>query len=374
MSTLKSLYPLGQSVWLDFIRRDLLVSGGLRRLIDEDGVRGLTSNPAIFEKAIGSSRDYDADLRRLVPSGLDDLALFEHLAIDDIRQAADAFRDLYERSEGRDGFVSLEVSPRLALEADATIAEARRLWKAVDRPNLMVKVPGTPAGATALRTLIGEGINVNVTLLFAQCAWRAIAEAYLDGLELLAARGEDLSRVASVASFFISRIDTAMDAEIDARTKQAKDDAERRALQALAGKVAIANAKLTYQEWLALHAGERWQQLKGARPQRLLWASTGTKNPQYRDVVYVEELIGPDTVNTMPPATMDAFRDHGRARSSLTEDVAGARAVMAEVERLGLPLDEITGKLVKEGIQLFVDADEKLMAAVRRKRGELAGG
>ncbi len=371
MSTLKSLFQLGQSVWLDFIRRDLLVSGGLRRLIEEDGVRGLTSNPAIFEKAIGGSKDYDEALRKLAPTAIDDTGLFEALAIDDIRQAADCFADLFTHSQGRDGFVSLEVSPRLAFDGEHTISEARRLWKAVDRPNLMIKVPGTAAGAGALRTLIAEGINVNVTLLFAQSAWQTIAEAYIDGLEQLAARGGDPGKVASVASFFISRIDTAMDAEIEARIAQATDDVERQALKALAGKVAVANAKLTYQQWLQLHSGERWQRLRGARPQRLLWASTGTKNPNYRDVLYVEELIGADTVNTMPPATMDAFRDHGKARASLTEDVAGARAVMAEVERLGLPLAAITDRLVTEGVQLFIEADDKLLAAVRRKRGEL---
>lgn len=371
MSTLKSLFPLGQSVWLDFIRRDLLTSGGLKQLIEQDGVRGLTSNPAIFEKAIGGSKDYDAALAALAGSGLDDVAAFEHLAIDDIQRAADSFRDLYDRSEGRDGFVSLEVSPRLAFEGEQTISEARRLWKAVNRPNVMIKVPGTAAGVGALRTLIAEGINVNVTLLFAQSAWRAIADAYVEGLEQFAARGGDLSKVASVASFFISRIDTAMDAEIDARAAQSKDAAEQQALKSLAGKVAIANAKLTYQEWLQLHSGERWKRLKGARPQRLLWASTGTKNPQYRDVLYVEELIGADTVNTMPPATMDAFRDHGRARASLTEQVEDARQVMTEVERLKLPLTAITDRLVTEGVQLFVDADDKLLAAVRHKRREL---
>jgi transaldolase/glucose-6-phosphate isomerase len=370
-SPLKSLLPLGQSVWLDYISRDLLDTGGLQRLIETDGVRGLTSNPAIFEKAIAGSSDYDAELHTLAERRLGDAAICELLAIADIRRAADLFREVYTRSEGRDGFVSLEVSPRLAFDAELTLTEARRLWRAVDRPNLMIKVPGTPAGVTALRTLIGEGINVNVTLLFAQSAWRAIAEAYLDGLERFAAKGGDISTVASVASFFISRIDTAMDAEIGKRVAATKGDGERAELEALLGKVAIANAKLTYLEWQQLHQGERWKRLAGARPQRLLWASTGTKNPKYRDVLYIEELIGSETVNTMPPATMDAFRDHGQARASLAEGVEAAQGVMAAVQKLGLPLTAITDRLVAEGVQLFVDADDKLLAAVAGKRQAL---
>jgi len=366
MSALEAIRELGQSVWLDYIRRDLLLSGGLQKLIDEDGLRGLTSNPAIFEKAIGGSPDYDTALQALVGEGVHEAgALYERLAIEDIRQAADLFRPVYEASGGLDGYVSLEVAPDLACDTTRTLADARRLWAAVQRPNLMIKVPGTPQGAEAIRQLIGEGINVNVTLLFSRAAYLAVAEAYLDGLEARLAAGARIDGIASVASFFVSRIDTAMDAEIAARGEPG--------LQGLAGKVAIANARLAYQDYKALCAGARWQRLaaQGARPQRLLWASTGTKNPAYRDVLYVEELIGPETVDTIPPATMDAFRDHGRPRASLEEDVAAAGEVMAAVERHGLPLAAITERLVIEGVQLFVDAHDKLLAAVARKRQEL---
>lgn len=365
MSALKAISEHGQSVWLDYIRRDLMLSGGLQKLIDEDGLRGLTSNPAIFEKAIGGSSQYDAALSTLAAGGLKDAAgLFERLAIEDIQQAADIFRPVWEATAGIDGYVSLEVAPDLAYDTAGTLADARRLWAAVGRPNLMIKVPGTAEGAAAIRELIAEGINVNVTLLFSRPAYLAVAEAYLSGLEARLAAGGSIERLASVASFFISRIDSAMDAEIAARGGEAA---------ALTGKVAIANARLAYEDYQALCAGARWQKLaaRGARPQRLLWASTGTKNPAYRDVLYVEELIGPETVDTIPPATMDAFRDHGQPRRSLDQGTAEARAVIAAVERLGLPLDAITTRLVGEGVKLFVDAHEQLLAAVSRKRDSL---
>lgn len=374
MSTLKAATALGQSIWLDYIRRDLLAGGGLQRLIDEDGLGGLTSNPAIFEKAIGGSADYDDALAVLVAQGVTEpAALFEALAIEDIRQAADLLRPVYDASRGEDGYVSLEVSPRLSADAEQTAAEGRRLWQSVGRPNLMIKVPGTPQGVSAIRQLISEGINVNVTLLFSRAAYLAVAEAYLAGLEALQQADGRLADVASVASFFISRIDAAMDAQIAERLQRAADPLESQALQALVGKIAIANAKLAYQDYKALCAGTRWQSLEklGARPQRLLWASTGTKNPQYRDTLYVEELIGPQTVNTIPPATMDAFRDHGEVRASLEQQLDQAEAVMAEVERLGLPLQAVTDRLVAEGVQLFVEADDKLMAAVAAKRDRL---
>ena len=374
MSTLKAATALGQSIWLDYIRRDLLAGGGLQRLIDEDGLGGLTSNPAIFEKAIGGSADYDDALAVLVAQGVTEpAALFEALAIEDIRQAADLLRPVYDASRGEDGYVSLEVSPRLSADAEQTAAEGRRLWQAVGRPNLMIKVPGTPQGVSAIRQLISEGINVNVTLLFSRAAYLAVAEAYLAGLEALQQADGRLADVASVASFFISRIDAAMDAQIAERLQRAADPLESQALQALVGKIAIANAKLAYQDYKALCSGTRWQSLEklGARPQRLLWASTGTKNPQYRDTLYVEELIGPQTVNTIPPATMDAFRDHGEVRASLEQQLDQAEAVMAEVERLGLPLQAVTDRLVAEGVQLFVEADDKLMAAVAAKRDRL---
>ncbi|MEA2782854.1 MAG: transaldolase / glucose-6-phosphate isomerase [Rhodospirillaceae bacterium] len=374
MNPLKALQEHGQSVWLDYVHRDLLRDGGLKRLIDEDGVVGVTSNPAIFEKAIGESTAYDDSLRRYAEQDhLDAGAIYERLAIEDIQSAADILRPVYDRTERRDGYISLEVSPFLALKTEETIAEARRLWHAVDRPNLMVKVPGTEAGVPAVRQLISEGININITLLFAQSAYAAVAEAWLDGLEAFAAKG-DPRQLASVASFFVSRIDTAVDREIEKRLKTAKGN-EAAALRSLLGKTAIANAKLAYLYYQEMIASERWQRLaaKGAQPQRLLWASTGTKNPAYRDVLYVEELIGPDTVNTMPLATLEAFRDHGRVEDKLLQEVDEARHMLAEVERLGLDLARTTARLVTEGVQLFADAADKLLAAVESKRAVILG-
>ena len=372
MNPLNALQDFGQSIWLDYLRRDLLTDGGLQRLITEDGLRGMTSNPSIFEKAIGGSSDYDAAIRELVGErDVDPAALFEQLAIDDIRQAADLFRPVYDATKRRDGYISLEVGAELALKTDETIAEARRLWRAVDRPNLMIKVPGTPAGVPAVRQLTREGINVNITLLFAQSAYKAVATAYIEGLEARAADGGDVAGVASVASFFLSRIDTVMDEAIAARLKAAPPADQLAALKALRGKVAIAGAKLSYQYYKTLFATPRWQDFArrtGAQTQRLLWASTGTKNPNYRDVLYVEELIGADTVNTLPPGTMDAFRDHGKPRASLEENVEEAHRVMAMVGRLGLPLAAMTDGLVSDGIRLFADAGDKLLGTVARKR------
>ena len=375
MNRLQAVHTLGQSLWIDYIRRDLIASGALRRLIEQDAIRGLTSNPAIFEKAIGSSSDYDASLQAQVAAGVRDAgALFEHLAIDDIRAAADEFRRIYDQTRAADGYVSLEVSPRLAHDAAGTIEQARRLWAAVARDNLMIKVPGTPAGVEAVRTLIGEGINVNVTLLFSRPAYLAVAQAYIDGVEHWVQRGGDAGRIASVASFFVSRIDTAVDAELEQRAASA-DAATAARLRALAGKTAIANARLAYQDFKALFASERWQALAHqhrARPQRLLWASTGTKNPAFRDTLYVEELIGVDTVNTVPPATLDAFRDHGDARSLLEHALADARQVFEDIAALQIPFATIAERLVAEGVQLFIDADDKLLAAVAAKRDAVA--
>lgn len=376
MNPLKALRELGQSVWLDYIRRKLLQSGELQRLIDEDGLAGMTSNPSIFAKAIGGSDDYDDDLRSFAErSDADPGAIYEHLAIADIQRAADILRPVYEATQRRDGYVSLEVSPHLALKTEETVAEARRLWRTVGRDNLMVKVPGTKAGVPAIRQLISEGININVTLLFARSAYEAVAEAHIAGLEARAAKGEDIAGVAGVASFFVSRIDTAMDAEIENRLKTASRE-ERQVLEGLFGKTAIANARLAYQHYKGLVDSPRWRSLAqhGAQPQRLLWASTSTKNPKYRDVMYVEELIGPDTVDTMPPATMDAFRDHGQPRPSLDEGVDEARRVMAQIDQLGLPLAEITDRLVSEGVQLFADAADELLGTVERKRAAILGG
>ena len=366
---LRALLELGQSVWLDYIRRDLITSGKLKRLIEEDGLRGMTSNPAIFEKAIAESSDYDGILKELASRPeLDATARFEQIAVRDIQDAADLLRPVYESSGFRDGFVSLEVSPYLAHKTRETIAEARRLWKAVQRDNVMIKVPGTAEGLPAIRQLIGEGININITLLFAQEVYEKVAEAYLDGLEDLQTRGGNLKKMASVASFFISRIDTLVDSLLNDRLKKTTDPGQQALLKSLLGQVAIANGKLTYQRYRRIFSGPRWEPLagKGAHTQRVLWASTSTKNPNYRDVMYVEELIGPDTVDTMPPATLEAFRDHGRVRESLTEDIPGAQKTMKDLAQAGISMKEVTDKLTEDGVQLFADAFAKLLAAVEK--------
>jgi transaldolase/glucose-6-phosphate isomerase len=365
----KELLNYGQSMWLDYIRRDLITSGKLKTMIDEDGLRGMTSNPSIFEKAIAESSLYDDMLKSLASrSDLDATGRFELIAIRDIQDAADVLRPVYDESKSRDGYVSLEVSPLLALKTQETIEEARRLWKAVNRPNVMIKVPGTAEGLPAIRQLIGEGINVNVTLLFAQEVYEKVAEAHIAGLEDLAKRGGNLKKTAGVASFFISRIDSLVDSMINDKLKAATDAQQQALLKGLLGKVAIANGKLTYLRYQRLFSGPRWQALaaQGAQTQRVLWASTSTKNPAYRDVMYVEELIGLDTVNTMPPATIDAFRDHGKLRNSLTEDVAGAQNVMDNLARTGISIKEVTTKLTDDGVKLFADAFHKLLAAVEK--------
>jgi transaldolase/glucose-6-phosphate isomerase len=364
---LKELLNYGQSMWLDYIRRDLFTTGKLKQMIADDGLRGMTSNPAIFEKAIADSSLYDDFLKTLASrKDLDTTGRYEQIAIRDIQDAADALRPVYDESRFRDGYVSLEVSPYLARKTPETIDEARRLWKAVQRENVMIKVPGTAEGLPAIRTLIGEGININVTLLFAQEVYEKVAEAYIAGLEDLAARGGNLKKLASVASFFISRIDSLIDSLLNDKLKAMTDASQQALLKSVLGKVAIANGKLTYQAYQRIFSGPRWQALaaKGAQTQRVLWASTSTKNPAYRDVIYVEELIGPDTVNTMPPATIDAFRDHGLLRNSLTEDVAGAKKVMDDLARTGISMKQVTDKLTDDGVKLFADAFDKLLAAV----------
>ncbi len=373
---LRALQVFGQSVWLDYIRRNLIISGELGRLIEEDGLRGVTSNPAIFEKAITGSSDYRSILEGPEVRTLDPQTIYERLAVQDVQDAADALRPVYDQTSMRDGYVSLEVSPLLAYDTSATLDEARRLWRAVGRSNLMIKVPATTQGIPAIRELIGEGINVNVTLLFDQDVYERVAEAYIAGLEAYAARRGDLKRVASVASFFISRIDTAVDALIAARLQAETNENERAVVGGLIGKVAIANAKLTYQRYQELFSGSRWHALagEGAQKQRLLWASTGTKNPKYRDVVYVEELIGPDTVNTIPPATFEAFREHGRPRASLMEDVESAADTMATLREIGVSMKDVTEKLLVEGVQLFSDAFAKLLKAVERQTGGTGAG
>jgi transaldolase/glucose-6-phosphate isomerase len=366
---LRALLSYGQSMWLDYIRRDLITSGSLKKMIDDDGLRGMTSNPAIFEKAIAESSLYDDMLKSLASrNDLDTTARYEQIAIRDIQDVADVLRPVYESSKFRDGYVSLEVSPLLALKTQETIDEARRLWKAVNRENVMIKIPGTAEGLPAIRQAIGEGINVNVTLLFAQEVYEQVAEAHIAGLEDLSKRGGNLKKIGGVASFFISRIDSLVDSMINDKLKTATDAQQEALLKSLLGKVAIANGKMTYLRYQRIFSGPRWQALaaQGAQTQRVLWASTSTKNPAYRDVMYVEELIGPDTVNTMPPATIDAFRDHGRLRNSLTEDVAGAQNVMDNLARTGISIKEVTTKLTDDGVKLFADAFHKLLAAVEK--------
>ncbi len=363
---LKALTNYGQSVWLDYIRRSLITTGELKRLIEEDGLRGVTSNPAIFEKAITGSTDYSQTLQDLgKQKGLDAKGLYEQLAIKDIQDAADVLRPVYEQTKRRDGYVSLEVSPYLANKTQETLDEARRLWKAVGKANVMIKVPATPEGIPAIKQLISEGININVTLLFSQEAYELVAQAYIAGLEEFAKKGGELGKVASVASFFISRIDTLIDGQLADLLKTAKPS-EQGLLRSLQGKVAIANAKLTYQRYKEIFSGPRWSPLaaKGAQTQRVLWASTSTKNPSYRDVIYVEELIGPDTVDTIPPATYDAFRDHGRPRPSLEEDLESAHDTMETLARVGISMKQATDKLLEDGVRIFADAFDKLLQAV----------
>lgn len=367
---LKELLTFGQSFWLDYIRRNLFTTGELARLVNEDGLRGMTSNPAIFEKAIAGSTDYAQELQELSRrTDLDAKGVYELLAIHDIQKAADVLRPVYDSSKRRDGYVSLEVSPGLAHKTRETVEEARRLWKAVGRENLMIKIPGTVEGIPAFQQAISEGINVNVTLLFAQDVYEQVAAAYIAGLEDFAKGGGDVSRMASVASFFVSRIDTLIDGNIAEVLKDAKLAPERQALlRSVQGKVAIANAKLAYQSYKKIFSGSRWEALasRGGQTQRVLWASTSTKNPAFRDVLYVEELIGPDTVDTIPPATMDAFRDHGRVRASLEEDVEGARRTMDDLARTGISMKMVTDQLTDDGVRLFEEAFDKLLATVEK--------
>lgn len=375
-SRLRALQVYGQSVWLDYIRRSLITSGELRRMIEDDGLRGVTSNPAIFEKAVAGSADYREVFEAPEARTTDAKTLYEKIAVRDIQDAADALRPVYEETLRRDGYVSLEVSPFLAHDTAGTLDEARRLWQAVGRDNLMIKIPATTEGIPAIHQLISEGINVNVTLLFSQDVYEQVAEAYITGLEKFAASAGDLKRVAGVASFFISRIDTAIDALIAARLQATTNAREEGLLRSLTGKVAIANAKLTYRRYQELFGGQRWQVLagKGAQTQRLLWASTSTKNPSYRDVIYVEELIGPDTVNTIPLATFEAFRDHGRPRASLTEDIESAYDTMETLAGVGISMKEVAGALLADGVRLFADAFDKLLTAVKKQGREAGAG
>ena len=371
VNPLKALLEFGQSPWMDYIRRDLLTSGGLKKMIQEDGLMGMTSNPTIFEKAITGSKDYADILESPEAKELDAKGVYEKIAMRDVQDAADIFKGVYQQTKRRDGYVSLEVAPTLANDTQGTLEEARRLWKTVGRENVMIKVPGTREGLPAIRQLLEEGININITLLFAQSVYEEVAEAFLAALEARVKKGQDISHIASVASFFVSRIDSLIDGQIDAKLKTETDPSKRSLLTSLQGKVAIANAKLTYRKYQEIYGGARWKALaaKGAQTQRLLWASTSTKNPKYRDVMYVEELIGADTVDTIPPATFDAFRDHGRVRASLTENVDEAAKVMASLEKAGISMKEVTDKLVVDGVRLFADAFRQLLEATGKTAG-----
>ena len=368
---LRGLLAYGQSPWLDFIRRNILLNGDLKKMIANDGLRGMTSNPAIFEKAITAGDDYNDIIHAQDAKSSSAMALYEKIAIRDVQDAADIFRPVNTETKGRDGYVSLEVSPNLAFDTQATIEEARRLWKTVSRPNVMIKIPATPQGLPAIRQALEEGININITLLFAQSAYEQVAEAFLAALEARAAKGQEISHIASVASFFVSRIDSLVDSKIDATLKTEADTKKKGLLESLQGKVAIANARRTYQKYQELFGDSRWKALaaKGAQTQRLLWASTSTKNPKYRDVLYVEELIGADTVDTIPPATFDAFRDHGKLRPSLTENVAGANKTMADLEAAGISMKEVTDKLLTDAVKLFQDPFKQLLDTIEKHAG-----
>ena len=370
---LRQLKQAGQSVWFDYIRRWEMVSGHLKHLIDEDGLSGVTSNPSIFEKAIAGSKDYDEAIQKLAYERREATQIFETLAVEDIQMAADLFLPTYQATDARDGYVSIEVSPTLAHDTTKTIQEACRLFREVNRPNVLVKVPGTVEGLPAIQQLLGKGININITLLFAIKRYEQVANAYITVLEKLAGEGKPLKRVASVASFFVSRIDTLVDQQLDARLREAKRDAERERISALFGKAAIANAKLAYQRFKEIFAGSRFQTLaqKGARVQRILWASTSTKNPKYRDILYAEELIGPDTVDTMPASTLDAFRDHGKVRVMIEEGLAESRQVMAQLAEAGIDIAAVTRQLEEQGVEAFAKDYQKLLNSIAEKRAQV---
>ena len=373
--SLQQLATLGQSLWYDYISRELLDNGEFERLIRDDGIKGVTSNPAIFAKAVAGSDIYTAALQAAGMQGLTTLEAYEELVLADIRNAADCLRPVFEGTARRDGYASLEVSPHLAHDAAATVQEARRLWQALDRPNVMIKVPATPAGLTAIGTLLTEGININVTLLFSLPVYRQVANIYVQALEQRAANGDDPSTVASVASFFVSRIDTSFDKLVNALiARGALHDVET-GLNILRGRVAISSAKIAYQYYQEIFTGDRWDALaaRGAATQRLLWASTGVKNPDYADVRYVEELIGPETVNTVPPDTLQAFRDHGVAAGCLEQDVDVARHIMDNIRQLGLPLENITDRLLEDGVTIFIKAFDALLAVVEQQRSTVSG-
>jgi transaldolase len=363
----------GQSVWLDYIRRKALQTGDVRGLIENDGLRGMTANPSIFQAAIAAGDDYDETIGRLVREGAEPVAIYEALAVEDIQAACDQFRGVYDAANGHDGLVSLEVAPGLAHDTEGTIEEARRLWTWVDRPNLMIKVPGLPEGVPAIEKLLSEGINVNVTLLFAIEAYEAVAWAYIRACERRVAEGKPIDRLASVASFFVSRVDVMIDPMLDKMAAAESDAAKKAKIQGLRGKAAIANARLAYQSFLTIFGDQRFTDLKahGARVQRPLWASTSVKDKAYSDLLYANALIGPDTVDTMPRETLDAFRDHGTVADTVQDDIAGAQATMAALTEVGIDFKQITDKLEEEGVDKFVQAFDALLKGIVEKRAAM---
>lgn len=370
---LLDLQALGQSIWIDFISRGMIISGELERMIEEDGVSGVTSNPSIFEKAIAGGDDYYEAIRAHTPKGVSSEETFQKLAIDDIQKVADLLRPTYDRTDGRDGFVSIEVSPKLAHDTTGTIAEARELWARVNRANVMIKVPATAEGIPAIRELTGEGININITLLFGLPRYREVLDAYLGGLEILADKKKTLKQVASVASFFLSRIDTLIDPELEKIMK--RDHSQADVAADLQGQAAIASAKIAYEIFNETFASDRFLRLakEGARIQKLLWASTSTKNPAYTDTKYVETLIGPDTINTVPVETLDAYRDHGHPERTLDQEVDKAYDVLNKLASVGIDLDAITQQLEDAGVEKFVSAYERLMSSIRKKQVAVHG-
>jgi transaldolase len=371
---LLELQEQGQSVWLDYIRRKLLHDGGLKRYIEDDGLRGVTANPTIFEKAIGAADDYDEQITELVRKGMSPDELFEQLAISDIRHACDIMRPVFDRTGGADGFVSIEVSPELAYDTQGSIDEAKRWWRSIERPNLFVKIPATNEGMPAIEECLYDGLNINITLIFAMQFYERVMEAYLRALERRVEAGRDVRSTNSVASFFVSRVDTLADKRIEQKMAETDDEAARQKLAGLLGKTAVANAKIAYRRFQEVFGSERFKKLEaaGAKVQRPLWASTGTKNPAYSDILYVTELIGPQTVNTMPPQTIDAFREHGVVRRTVDKDYEGALRLLRELEEAGISLDEITAQLQVEGVDAFAESFRAIHETTARKAEEIA--
>ncbi len=368
-NSVKKLLQLGQSTWFDNITRHMVQSGELQRLIVEDGITGVTSNPTIFQKAISGSKDYDASIREMVRQGIEEeKEIFLRLAMDDISKAADLLRPVYERSKGIDGFVSIEVSPDLADDTDRTVAEAKRIFSAIGKKNILIKVPGTKPGVPAIEQLTHDGVNVNVTLLFAVARYEEIAEAYIRGLERRVKEGKPIGEIASVASFFVSRADTMIDPLLQTKLASAGREAEKQRIKNLQGKAAVANAKLAYKKYRDIFWGKRFQNLKGAKVQRILWGSTGTKNPSYRDIKYVEELIGPDSINTIPENTFRAFLDHGKPEVTVTQGLDEAAAVFRDLEALGIDINQVTAQLEAEGVKSFADSFAALLKEIGQKK------